>query len=1265
MIVCSFLFFLVCLNTCQGLELDSSKFEKLVVLPRSNKIPNVDQAADGDTTTCIEYRRQPRKNARVWIDLQGLHNVHRVIVRHSGIDSNSDLQMMKNIQIKLSNTTSASKKKDCFTNYDDIPSDGALDTSTNCLLQSTRSVYVIRPTELRFCEVEVYGCVSGRWGASCENSCGACAGGDVCDSVTGHCSGACAQGWSGILCNIATETTTPQPTMTTSATITTITQLTTTAQNMSSIASTLVTSSETIVSGTTIDTKDENTLSSMPSRNTPDVVIVSTGAPVISGKTTEGSGVSTEETSESLQFETVDEKTTQSTETPKESSFSGVISPVTSGNTEMNFTSGTRVVMTSTTENMSVKQNSETATMNNPYSSTESMKWDSYTTGKVTNYGVSSEDGHSAQILNVTSNPKVTEDENLGTTRMIDSPTGTSSISTTTSYFDWSHETHSSTDDLSRTTKDIDDVSFDMQSSDVMTDSSVTIQDKSSVSSGITVTETVTDLSVTSQDTGSVSSGITVTETVTDLSVTSQDTGSVSSGVYPTGTVTDMSVTSNITEIVTKATQVLREVGRTFPDSKKTPACKGFTCSQNNLVVLVGIVVALLFIATIIATVYMVRRRARNKRNRDFEKGDSFKTFNGLPLPDITAAAKAHGSNGDITSNKLEDNLESANQDDCSESTSFLVPCNLSSFSPSQAKPTAVGDIHGHIMMMKERSLFNKDFTGLPGVDISSCHVGTSKRNSTRNRYSNITTFDHSRVVLATDKEEENDYINASYIDSFEQPRAYIATQGPLKHTTDDFWNMVWQERSEKIAMLTELQENGKKKCVQYWPEENERLSVGSLTVTLENEYHFPIYKLRTFFITDCKTHECRKVTQFQFTAWPDHGVPEGFPLILFHDRVINQPSSGPMVVHCSAGVGRTGTFIALDALSEQGRKTGHVTIHLFVEYMRRCRPRMVQTLDQYMFLYNILMEKFLCSSSLVEAESLRETWKLNSGGVHEQKIREEFERLQEFRPRYSGEKYMAAHKKENSSKNGTTVLPVDTYRVKLDSSENDYINAVTMPNLGSKSGYIVTEIPLSTSKANFWQMIHEQKCNVIVSFDQPLDETGVSILPETDQEQTFGAFTIRRGDSAIGGPHGIQRETYIMTCDNEENEVAVFYLAAWGTEDILPPTCASLISLHQETQKWQENKGQGRVTVICRDGAERCGLYCTVCNMMECIDWYNSVDIFHTVRHLQICRPEIINSLVQYSCCFDVALAYTDISDGTSIKLPNNTVFVFPTTSV
>ncbi|OWF45753.1 Receptor-type tyrosine-protein phosphatase alpha [Mizuhopecten yessoensis] len=1284
-------FLLLILNTSQALDVDTSKFEKLVVLPRSNKISSVEQAADGDTATCIQYRR-PRKNARVWIDLRGLHNVHRVIVRHSGIDSNSDLQMMKNIQIKLSDTTSASNKKNCFTNYDDIPSDGAMDTNTSCVLQSARSVYVIRPTELRFCEVEVYGCVSGRWGAACEHTCGACAAGDTCDSVTGNCPGECAKGWNGYLCNIATLTTTATtitpiitspPTTKTTTTTTTMTSPTTAKSKTSSSTTTttpIITSppttkttttmtspttakskrssstttttttiatahlttkvpkinmtslpkTSTITVNTTVATTDTNISQDMLSSSPPDAATtVSAVTSAISGQTEHTSGMTStvpKQTSGSFLFVTEDERTTQSTSTidgsrlNMSSSFPSTFSSVTSGNTQVGSTSDTRAIMTSPTDVSDVqttgsnKVNESTSMfLDVSHSTTEEstnvIDIDGYTEETATSYDEASEDFNSSHIQNVTSNPNVfwnTLDDDSGTTLMLSSPVEESSSPTTTMDVDWSGDgTDESRNDSLVTTQDLDSVTSEMHISEI------------------------------------------VTENVWSF------------------TVTEVSSTVFFSDDVTKSSQVVREVELTAPNGKETSGmdCEGFSCSKNYLVVLIAVVVALLLFSTLIITVYMYRRRVRQKRSHDFEKGDSFKGFNGLPLPDIAAAAKTYGSNGDITTTKVDDTED---KDDCDFNTSLLASCNLSSFSPSQAKSTPVGDIQDHLTIMKDRALFNKNFMSLSGADISPCSIGTSNENSRKNRYVNITTFDHSRVALTSNDEEENYYINASYIDSFEQPKAYIATQGPLKHTVGDFWRMIWKERSEKIVMLTELQENEKIKCVQYWPDENKKMSVDNLTITMENEYHFPVYKLRSFYITDSQSQESRKVTQFQFTAWPDHGVPEAFPLIMFHDRVTSQHSdmTGPMVVHCSAGVGRTGTFIAIDALSEQGRKTGHVTIHLFVEYMRRCRPRMVQTLNQYVFLHYTLMEMFLSPESLVKAENLREKWKINSNGVNKHTNQERFKRLQQLRLRYGGEAYSAAHQEHNSRRNGTTVLPVDDYRVKLDDGEEDYINAVTLPNLGSKPDYIVTEIPLSSTTEQFWQMIHEQECNVIVCLDHPLDEPGVYVLPGTEQEKTYGAFSVRHKDTVLG-PHDIERKAYILTRDKEENEVAVFYLSTWNTEDQLPPTCASLISLHQETQKWQEDRGHSRVTVVCRDGAERCGLYCAVCNIVECIDWYNRVDIFRSVRHLQIRRPEVIQSQVQYSYCFDVAVAYTDTSDGTCIKLPDDTIVVSPTTLV
>jgi len=162
-----------------------------------------------------------------------------------------------------------------------------------------------------------------------------------------------------------------------------------------------------------------------------------------------------------------------------------------------------------------------------------------------------------------------------------------------------------------------------------------------------------------------------------------------------------------------------------------------------------------------------------------------------------------------------------------------------------------------------------------------------------------------------------------------------------------DFWRLVWQEKPPSIVMVTNIKEGNKIKCQQYWPETGNK-SFGPFQITITDQQVFADYTIRTFQVTmSGSSNRPLRVTQFHFTAWPDHGVPDyATPILAFHRRVKSHhnPSRGPLLVHCSAGVGRTGTYMAIDSVLEQVQKEGVVDIAGTVSKMRKQRMKMVQT---------------------------------------------------------------------------------------------------------------------------------------------------------------------------------------------------------------------------------------------------------------------------------------------------------------------------------
>ncbi|XP_029436512.1 tyrosine-protein phosphatase non-receptor type 6 isoform X2 [Rhinatrema bivittatum] len=266
---------------------------------------------------------------------------------------------------------------------------------------------------------------------------------------------------------------------------------------------------------------------------------------------------------------------------------------------------------------------------------------------------------------------------------------------------------------------------------------------------------------------------------------------------------------------------------------------------------------------------------------------------------------------------------------------------------------------------------FGEEFDSLQKQEVKQLHSrseGQRPENKSKNRYKNILPFDHSRVILLSSDPNvpSSDYINANYIKNEligpdECTKSFIACQGCLLVTVNDFWQMVWQENSRIIVMTTREVEKGRNKCVPYWPEEGSTKEFGCYVVENVVEHDAMEYKTRTLQIWPLDNEsEVREIAHFHYLAWPDHGVPSDAGGVLSFLDQINQkqeglPGAGPIIVHCSAGIGRTGTIIVIDMLVDTIATKGvdsDIDIQKMILMVRSQRSGMVQTEAQYKFIY-------------------------------------------------------------------------------------------------------------------------------------------------------------------------------------------------------------------------------------------------------------------------------------------------------------------------
>ncbi|KTG02893.1 hypothetical protein cypCar_00018205 [Cyprinus carpio] len=280
-----------------------------------------------------------------------------------------------------------------------------------------------------------------------------------------------------------------------------------------------------------------------------------------------------------------------------------------------------------------------------------------------------------------------------------------------------------------------------------------------------------------------------------------------------------------------------------------------------------------------------------------------------------------------------------------------------------------VSSLEGHLDKLHNTSApldrvgLEEEFKKLTNMRImkENMRAGNLPANMKKNRVLQIIPYDFNRVILSMKRGQEfTDYINASFIDGYRQKDYFIATQGPLAHTVDDFWRMVWEWKCHSIVMLTELQERDQDKCLQYWPTEDS-VTYGDFTVEIKGDMLCDAFSLRDLLLTYGPEKQTRLVRQFHFHGWPEIGIPtEGkgmIDIIAAVQKQQQQSGNHPIVVHCSAGAGRTGTFIALSNILERVKAEGLLDVFQTVKSLRMQRPHMVQTVEQYDFCYKVVQD--------------------------------------------------------------------------------------------------------------------------------------------------------------------------------------------------------------------------------------------------------------------------------------------------------------------
>ncbi|XP_029539566.1 receptor-type tyrosine-protein phosphatase alpha-like isoform X3 [Oncorhynchus nerka] len=568
--------------------------------------------------------------------------------------------------------------------------------------------------------------------------------------------------------------------------------------------------------------------------------------------------------------------------------------------------------------------------------------------------------------------------------------------------------------------------------------------------------------------------------------------------------------------------------------------------------------------------------------------------------------------------------------------------------------------------MADDNKLFREEFNALPVCPIqASCDAASKEENKDKNRYVNILPYDHSRVHLSSlEGVPDSDFINASFINGYQEKNKFIAAQGPKEETVNDFWRMIWEQNTATIVMVTNLKERKECKCAQYWPDQG-CWTYGNIRVSVEDMMVLVDYTIRKFCIQQVGDVGGKKpqrlVTQFHFTSWPDFGVPFtpiGMLKFLKKVKTCNPQYAGPIVVHCSAGVGRTGTFIVIDAMLDMMNTERKVDVFGFVTRIRAQRCQMVQTDMQYVFIFQAMLEHYLYGDTELEVTSLEshlaKLYAPSAAGCGGMEA--EFKKLTSIK--IQNDKMRTGNLPANMKKNRVLqIIPYEFNRViipvKRGEENTDYVNASFIDGYRQKDSYMASQGPLQHTIEDFWRMIWEwRSCSIVM----------LTELEERGQEKCAQYWpsdgVMVCGDISIELKKEEESESYtvrdLLVTNNRENKartVRQFHFHGWPEVGI-PSDGKGMINIIAAVQKQQQQSGNHPITVHCSAGAGRTGTFCALSTVLERVKAEAILDVFQTVKSLRLQRPHMVQTLEQYEFCYKVVQEYIDaFSDYANFK--------------
>ncbi|XP_045206402.2 receptor-type tyrosine-protein phosphatase mu-like [Mercenaria mercenaria] len=565
-------------------------------------------------------------------------------------------------------------------------------------------------------------------------------------------------------------------------------------------------------------------------------------------------------------------------------------------------------------------------------------------------------------------------------------------------------------------------------------------------------------------------------------------------------------------------------------------------------------------------------------------------------------------------------------------------------FMPTKRTPHAVS-ISELENVMKEKCLiegyFKSQFETISTGLLHPTTVAERPRNIHKNRYKKMYPYDHSRVKLnELPGQPDSDYINASFIKGQDKDMTYIASQGPVKENVNDFWRMIWEMDVRTVVMVTNPVENGKMKCIRYWGDKDVVVPYGNINVKMESENIYAEFIVRDLMLFHQEDEVTEKnITQFHFTAWPDKGVPRSSSSLLQFWRKVRHNDENKdhiWLVHCSAGVGRTGTFLATDILFDQGEKMGFVDVYKCVKDLREQRVNLVQTHEQYMYLHKLMLEVFSFPSKPVNSDEFMTSYhQLQKKDKKSGKMKLWIE----YMSMESGVTWPTAVNDEQEAENSESTLdiPADAFRPILSNfvpGSSNMIKATYVPSYYDMYGYITAQWR-PQFKMQTCRLVFEKQIGTVVTF--PTDQRDDEIFFEEAVSESDPFVVICQ--SKIQKKHYIVKDHVLQTRNGKHHFKEVIF-KCWSSESLVPEDPQAVLDLVTEVDAQRNHSSADwRKSVLfqCWNGVDRSGLVAVLMNVLDRARVDKEVSIPQVIRQLRYNKKELITSFEQYKFCYDV----------------------------